>query len=779
MKTLKDIAQSRFYREKTLEYLGMIPESILKHNRSDRPTDPKLVADGSVVKTKTEAVAKRLLHRIDPTQVKHFDLFRTSSTGCRGKEGILSTFSQNICRFMVKFYTEDGDTVYDPFAGHNCLPANTRIVTENGSKNIENIKIGDFVLTHKGRYKEVIHTFNHSCGNVDDIKFKIAGNPELIITGRHPVLVIDIKKGGPEFIKSKDLDVGNFVCFPIIKDVKDIESIFLTDFYDFGSKIRVLTKGHYQVRKSKKVYIKPYSFLKNVFNYFVDGNFVVSNNISKTGERKRVFNKIFIDEDFLRLCGYYVAEGGGSAGGYGLTFTFGRDEKEYAEDVIFLLKKCLNLSPDKVFYGSDTDKTIRITTTSTILFKLFSFLFGRKPEGKKVPDFFVTLPISKQIGFVKGYFRGDGHVGIKIDNRVAVTVSPTLAVQLKQIFFRMGLLPSIHVYKITDENQKDKIVKKCKWNIISKHDIYRIQFTGDDITKFDSIFGIKNDKLHKKKFNSFFFNGYACYKILKKDFVNLTNEPVYNFEVEEDHSYVSFQTCLMNSRMEAVWNTGRNYYGSDLSHNFMEFNRELRLFLLGKKEEELFSTNNCDIVLNEGDSRHVPWPNDFADFSITSPPYWDLEYYGDEEGQLGYRGNKAIPYEEFLEGLGDVLAENKRMLKPGAFCAWNVNDFRKGGRFYDYHTDVILLGRKAGFDLHDMIIFDYGTPVAQAFLTQMMSRKVMAKRHEYCIVWRKPGGPSLIGVSTTEIANRLRKEMADKIDAGEITEKDIEMILEE
>ena len=352
MKTLKDIAQSRFYREKTLEYLGMIPESILKHNRSDRPTDPKLVADGSVVKTKTEAVAKRLLHRIDPTQVKHFDLFRTSSTGCRGKEGILSTFSQNICRFMVKFYTEDGDTVYDPFAGHN-------------------------------------------------------------------------------------------------------------------------------------------------------------------------------------------------------------------------------------------------------------------------------------------------------------------------------------------------------------------------------------------------------------------------------------------SRMESCWNTGRNYYGSDLSHNFMEFNRELRVFLLGKKEEEIFSTNNCDIVLNEGDSRHVPWPDDFADFSITSPPYWDLEYYGDEEGQLGYRGNKAIPYEEFLEGLGDVLAENKRMLKPGAFCAWNVNDFRKGGRFYDFHTDVILLGRKAGFDLHDMIIFDYGTPVAQAFLTQMMSRKVMAKRHEYCIIWRKPGGPSLIGVSTTEIANRLRKEMVDKIDAGEITEKDIEMILEE
>jgi len=350
MKTLHDIAKSRFYREKTLEYLGMVPESILKHDRGDRPIDSNLVADGSGAdyKTKTEAVAKKLLPRIDPNAVKHFDLFRSSSTGCRGKEGILSTFSQNICRFMVRFYTEEGGKVFDPFAGHN-------------------------------------------------------------------------------------------------------------------------------------------------------------------------------------------------------------------------------------------------------------------------------------------------------------------------------------------------------------------------------------------------------------------------------------------SRMEAVWRSGRHYYGSDISHSFMEFNFKLKELLLNQKDEELFATNNTEIYLHEGDSKKVPWEDNFADFSITSPPYWDLEYYGPEDGQLGYGGGK-VTYEMFLEGLGEVLAENYRVLKPGAFCAWNVNDFRKGGRFYEYHVDLALLGRKVGFIPHDMIIFDYGTPVASAFLTQMISRKVMAKRHEFCLVWRKPGGEKLIGISTSEIADRMRQEMAAK---GDIPASEIEDIVGE
>jgi IMP dehydrogenase/GMP reductase len=42
--------------------------------------------------------------------------------------------------------------------GPGCFVAGTKVITNNGEKNIEKIKNGDVVLTHRGRYKKVIGT---------------------------------------------------------------------------------------------------------------------------------------------------------------------------------------------------------------------------------------------------------------------------------------------------------------------------------------------------------------------------------------------------------------------------------------------------------------------------------------------------------------------------------------------------------------------------------------------------------------------------------------------
>ena len=40
----------------------------------------------------------------------------------------------------------------------SCLAGDTPIITINGCKNIQDIQIGDLVLTHKGKFKKVINT---------------------------------------------------------------------------------------------------------------------------------------------------------------------------------------------------------------------------------------------------------------------------------------------------------------------------------------------------------------------------------------------------------------------------------------------------------------------------------------------------------------------------------------------------------------------------------------------------------------------------------------------
>lgn len=190
-----------------------------------------------------------------------------------------------------------------------------------------------------------------------------------------------------------------------------------------------------------------------------------------------------------------------------------------------------------------------------------------------------------------------------------------------------------------------------------------------------------------------------------------------------------------NSRMELCWRAGRHYVGCDISHEFMEANFKLREQLLAENAADMFShMNDATITLHECDSRHMPVKNSSGDFTITSPPYWDIEFYGNEPEQLG-RGNS---YDEFLRRLGLVASENFRCLRSGAFAVWCVNDFRKDGKFYSYHMHTAQLLRDAGFKQHDIAIIDLGNSMRAAFATQIVSTKILPKRHEYALVFVKP-----------------------------------------
>jgi len=64
-----------------------------------------------------------------------------------------------------------------------CFPAGTMISAINGPKPIEEIKEGDFVLTHRGRYRRVTETMRRE-GHL--YRLKIDKLPEMRVTGEHP-----------------------------------------------------------------------------------------------------------------------------------------------------------------------------------------------------------------------------------------------------------------------------------------------------------------------------------------------------------------------------------------------------------------------------------------------------------------------------------------------------------------------------------------------------------------------------------------------------------------
>ena len=183
-----------------------------------------------------------------------------------------------------------------------------------------------------------------------------------------------------------------------------------------------------------------------------------------------------------------------------------------------------------------------------------------------------------------------------------------------------------------------------------------------------------------------------------------------------------------NSRMELVIRLGRNYIGCDISAKFMQFNREQREKLIAEFPDAMIELYECDS--RKMDAHVEQW---VGDFTLTSPPYYNIEDYGDEHSQLG----KAETYAEFLRSLRKVAEQNFRALKSGSYCCWFVNDFRDDGVFNAYHIDTFNILLAAGFVAHDMMIVDFGGSFGQCFPAQVVERRILPKRHEYCIVVRK------------------------------------------
>jgi hypothetical protein len=189
-----------------------------------------------------------------------------------------------------------------------------------------------------------------------------------------------------------------------------------------------------------------------------------------------------------------------------------------------------------------------------------------------------------------------------------------------------------------------------------------------------------------------------------------------------------------NSRMTLCVNAGRHYQGYDISEKFMAFNQTQAELLRHQRP-------SLDIQLHLQDSRRLKYTaSASADFTLTSPPYYDLEDYGDEPEQLG----KQRTYEDFLNGLSEVASENYRVLKDGAFAVWFVNDFRRKGLFHAYHLDTVHLMQSAGFVLWDVMVVDLGYPIRAAFAAQIIDSQILPKRHEYGLVFRVDRNPATI-----------------------------------
>jgi nucleoside-diphosphate-sugar epimerase/intein/homing endonuclease len=408
--------------------------------------------------------------------------------------------------YGMKFITLRPSNVYGPRQPYwmrglynFCLPEDAFISANPAPKPIKSIKVGDFVLTHKGRYRPVTQVFKrHYNGELICIKTRYYWEP-LKVTPEHPVLAIQssriftdhwkrvgIDLSKPRWIMAKDIKEADILLYPRPKFIRKHVQTYLTlsdylDIYTKDGKIYGYTKNQY-VEKCK-------------------------------GAEYNIPLKIPLNNAFMRIAALYLSEGCIATNDKQICFILSEEEQDMIERLrrdifnVFGLKAKIEKRPKH--------HAVNVYVNSVVLARLFKRLFGKGAANKRIPEFFFELSKDKLKLLIDWMVKGDGYVNLSNRSYIRyASVSRTLIYQLRDILLSMGIFPSIefkrgkrNVFVATQLADTQDIYFLAWYN----HPIYRSRW----ITK-DYVF-LPIQKIERVHFDGF----------------------VYNLEVKDDHSYVA------------------------------------------------------------------------------------------------------------------------------------------------------------------------------------------------------------------------------------------------
>jgi DNA primase len=415
---------------------------------------------------------------------------------------------KTVCPFHMEkspsFYVSREKQIWHCFG---CFPAGSLIKTESGFVKIEDVKKGDRVLTYQGTFMPVIRTiWRPYDGGMLDIKIR-KFSEAVSLTVDHQVFVIKTKKCPhlsrqsricqwrcdkkycPQFHKdyrieklsASEIQVDDLLLYPVNQKIEDFKLINLEKYYKRSIKIFGPSIG-------------------------------------------RIPTKIKVNKDFLKLIGYYIAEGS-SHRAY-IRFSLGNHEEDFALEIKNLVEKIFKIKTTIHRRPIGRKTGLEISACNSKLADIFANLCGKGAENKHIPFEWQNLPSSKQKIILEAIWRGDGCESpvAKTFGRKALsvtTISRTLADQLRDVLLRQKIIPTW-------------TAQAAKTDKVGTH--HRQAFT---------LIWQNDIKLHFADFYQEGKNLFACFpvrEIKKREFKG----EVFNLTVAKNHSYTTSNFVVGN-----------------------------------------------------------------------------------------------------------------------------------------------------------------------------------------------------------------------------------------
>jgi glycosyltransferase involved in cell wall biosynthesis len=534
----------------------------------------------------------------------------------------------------------------------SCLPAGTEIIMENGRvKNIEDIQVGDSVLTHTGKYQKVTQTMNRKADKLYKIKVGGGFGTTIKMTGEHPVLAFKPPKNKngwacrpgcrnhpirskywdtatPMWHKAEELERGDIVVFPAPKittretSTLDLAEFLIGDDWLFNEeKIWHRYSNSKHNAKAKNIAEKLGVSIHTVYHAIQPSqkpsfrHDVESTKVGRvikylSDEKIELVNKfprrIKMDENFMRLLGYYIAEGYSKEGVVG--FCFHSKEKEYHEDVVELMERYFDADANISFDGNKAN----IIFCGKVIEEVLAGMVGYGAKNKELPEAVMTSPDAHVVELLKGMWRGDGHIRSEHQAKgVAsyVSASRNLIQQTHLLLTRFG------IYGYIQKRHHDG----------GKRNTWALNVTGPAACKLIELLDFKIQYAKRKRLSHqqyFERDGYLCGVIASIEAMKFDGL-VYNIEVENDNSYVAnnvtVHNCLesMASGLPVI-TTPVGGLGDAVIHGYNAFVYDPQFEELGeyidilakdKSLREKFGTRNREIAVECFDIKiwHKKW----------------------------------------------------------------------------------------------------------------------------------------------------------------------------
>jgi len=577
-----------------------------------------------------------------------------------------------------------------------CVPPWTKVQTPCGIVNIQDIKVGDEVISHTGEPKKVLQTFKKQYkGNV--VKIKIGTDSrEYTLTEDHPVLVIkNVRRHSKGrkvserhfikdaiFISAKNVGTGDYVLIPKNMSNNQYSNIKISDFL-------------------------------HQFILSDDNSLIMA---SGRPNAKYINNYINIDNDLARLFGYYCAEG--HTDRHGVHFTFGCSdrEKQFVNDVENLLKNIFNI---KCTISQDGSRS-RIRVDCIILGAFFEKLAGNGAFNKYIPLFIFDNNSENIIkSFIKGLVRGDGcYNGSDITYS---SVSEQLAMQLRNLFFRLSIKNCIY------KNPSRTYIRKSDGQTKNNSEIFMISIINNYAQQLHSI--VQKETILPEEHLEFDSDGLGWFegnyfvarvKTIHKE-CHYKGQ-VYNLEVEDNNTYVTgfiVHNCDIRDEWMVSWIDNTPF------RNFFKFihmaccdgspQRAVWLDSMSRRDKILTYSDFGQRILRKEGGDKIP-------LGPIASPGSDLDMFKPAEDKRAHKTKLGIDPNTII--IGTINRNQKRKLfydLVEAFSKWIYKAKTKGHidlvkkTFLYLHTSYPDVGYDIGRAIQE---FKVGTKVLLTYMCQ-------------------------------------------------------------